>query len=484
MQQVRLSLAVMAVLTLLTLTLNGQNTYYLNGSLGLDTVPEHTHDVNGDGHFRGELLVDDDLRLLKLASTDTLLERLLYIDDEGRMHRLGEDGARSLLLYLSRPHCLMEEGQTEPTVFWQAFPGRIVAHDDNCPDFPDVGIGTSTPEARLDVRGTGYFQRSVGIGLLNNDDARLLVRTSGSLPALLVKSNQNVNGTPTEIDILKLHANGHLLLDRTHANPYAIGLDINTEENNLKALRLNSSDEEVFMVWGDGRLEQNVSSETPNPVYRIRNTSLDGSPDMFRINNDGYITQRVENLSNDRVFRLRNLEDDDQDLFNLRGNGRMQMRFVGDDENLQVLRIERGNAPVADDFSHILSVRGTGRTQINYTGSESSTAFVIRDGADSDSDRIFQVYGDGSTYATSVHVRLKSDFPDYVFEPGYELMPLEKLRRYIADHQRLPNMPAAEEVQRGGLDLGETNRPLVEKVEGLTLYVLQLEERLKALETR
>ena len=48
----------------------------------------------------------------------------------------------------------------------------------------------------------------------------------------------------------------------------------------------------------------------------------------------------------------------------------------------------------------------------------------------------------------------------------------------------MPNVPSANDYQQNGVDLGEMNRILLEKTEELTLYILQLEERLKKLEDK
>jgi hypothetical protein len=62
------------------------------------------------------------------------------------------------------------------------------------------------------------------------------------------------------------------------------------------------------------------------------------------------------------------------------------------------------------------------------------------------------------------------------------LMSYHDLRNYIHTHKHLPNVPTAQEIEENGADLGEINRILVEKVEELTLYILELEDRLSAIE--
>ncbi len=95
--------------------------------------------------------------------------------------------------------------------------------------------------------------------------------------------------------------------------------------------------------------------------------------------------------------------------------------------------------------------------------------------------RNFAVKSNGEVYARKYTTTLTS-IPDYVFEPNYSLMTLSNLRTYIQENKHLPNIPSAKEMEASEVDLGEMNRLLLEKTEELTLYILQLEERLKALE--
>lgn len=96
------------------------------------------------------------------------------------------------------------------------------------------------------------------------------------------------------------------------------------------------------------------------------------------------------------------------------------------------------------------------------------------------SDRNFSVNGAGQVYARKYTTTL-SPIPDYVFSSTYNLMPLTELRSFIQTNHHLPNIPSAEELSSEPVDLGELERLLLEKVEELTLYVLELEEQINTL---
>lgn len=75
-----------------------------------------------------------------------------------------------------------------------------------------------------------------------------------------------------------------------------------------------------------------------------------------------------------------------------------------------------------------------------------------------------------------------SNWPDYVFEDDYQLRDLEDMRSFISMHGHLPGVPSAAQVEKQGVSVGETQRILLEKIEELTLYLLEKDRRIESLE--
>ena len=82
----------------------------------------------------------------------------------------------------------------------------------------------------------------------------------------------------------------------------------------------------------------------------------------------------------------------------------------------------------------------------------------------------------GNIHAEEVKVDLSVPGPDYVFKDGYDLKSLEEVQNYIKEHGHLPNIPSAKEMETDGIQLGEMNMKLLEKIEELTLYLIEKEE--------
>lgn len=110
----------------------------------------------------------------------------------------------------------------------------------------------------------------------------------------------------------------------------------------------------------------------------------------------------------------------------------------------------------------------------------------------------------GDIYARRVRVT-PDDWPDFVFESAYELPSLQELERFITLNKHLPGIPSAKEVSEQGIDLGQNQAKLLQKIEEMTLYLIEQnkkfagqeevmktqdemfaaqEQRLKELETR
>ena len=90
----------------------------------------------------------------------------------------------------------------------------------------------------------------------------------------------------------------------------------------------------------------------------------------------------------------------------------------------------------------------------------------------------------GDIHAEEVRVDLSVPGPDYVFEEEYDLPTLESLQKYIQSNKHLPEIPSAKDMEGNGIDLGIMNMLLLKKIEELTLYVIQQEDKIKQLEEK
>jgi hypothetical protein len=69
--------------------------------------------------------------------------------------------------------------------------------------------------------------------------------------------------------------------------------------------------------------------------------------------------------------------------------------------------------------------------------------------------------------------------PDYVFKKDYNLPTLAEIKDYTDKNHHLPGVPAAAEMEKNGINLGEMNMVLLKKVEELTLYLMEQNKQLQ-----
>jgi len=89
----------------------------------------------------------------------------------------------------------------------------------------------------------------------------------------------------------------------------------------------------------------------------------------------------------------------------------------------------------------------------------------------------------GVVRAKEVRVTLDG-WSDFVFDDGYRLPSLLELESYVRSHRHLPDIPSAVEVEANGVDLGEMNARLLQKVEELTLYIIDLQKQIDELKNQ
>ncbi len=89
----------------------------------------------------------------------------------------------------------------------------------------------------------------------------------------------------------------------------------------------------------------------------------------------------------------------------------------------------------------------------------------------------------GTITTQEVKVTLEG-WSDFVFEEDYKLRKIEEVENYIKANKHLPDIPSAKEVEKEGVALGAMDAKLLQKIEELTLYTIEQEKKIKALEKK
>jgi len=104
-------------------------------------------------------------------------------------------------------------------------------------------------------------------------------------------------------------------------------------------------------------------------------------------------------------------------------------------------------------------------------------------------DNLFTIWGNGvvqakKIYAEEIQVRVDAltyVWPDFVFKNEYQLMSLNEVDSFIKKNQHLPNVPSEKEIIEKGVNLGEMNAVLLQKIEELTLYLISQQNEINEL---
>ena len=73
------------------------------------------------------------------------------------------------------------------------------------------------------------------------------------------------------------------------------------------------------------------------------------------------------------------------------------------------------------------------------------------------------------------------DWPDFVFSKDYDLISLKDLENFINTYNHLPDVPSAKDIDTNGMDVMEMNTILLQKVEELSLYIINLQKQIDEL---
>ncbi|WP_417887112.1 hypothetical protein [Zunongwangia sp.] len=89
----------------------------------------------------------------------------------------------------------------------------------------------------------------------------------------------------------------------------------------------------------------------------------------------------------------------------------------------------------------------------------------------------------GTIHSREVKVD-RENWADYVFKEDYELKNLTEVEKFIRENGHLEDIPSEKEVQKNGVKLGEMNARLLQKIEELTLYIIDQRKTIEDLNVR
>lgn len=145
--------------------------------------------------------------------------------------------------------------------------------------------------------------------------------------------------------------------------------------------------------------------------------------------------------------------------------------------------------------AHAIEFAGAGRSfgigasgsnfyfsHVNTDGTGASNYYMIVDGTNGNvgigtgaPPSMYKLAVEGTVGARKVKVQ-QGAWADFVFHDDYQLPSLHEVETFVKENKHLPGIPSEAEVKKEGVDVGEMNKLLLQKVEELTLYIIDLKK--------
>ncbi|MEZ4936792.1 MAG: hypothetical protein R2799_04280 [Crocinitomicaceae bacterium] len=321
----------------------------------------------------------------------------------------------------------------------------------------NIGIGTTNPTKNLEVNGQTRLSGTVEMdSMVIVKDSMIVEKDARIKENLKVEKNVYVLGTSTMIGDFTSQGTSNL-----EGTTYLNGQTYMTSLSNAPVNQNSLQNGYLLVQGGNGRVFRTPISEFSNIIYNAELGCLS--------NPNGSTTPQWQASPGQIVMKCHGKLGigtmSPQFKTQIIGNTHISKSLmVGESPNVHLAKL---SVIANENDSKPLMVLGT------VNPADQSTL-----------QKKFMVMPSGLVYATEIKVRLASNFPDYVFKNDYKLMSIEAVSEYINENGHLPNMPKAEEIEKEGLSVGEMQVKIVEKVEELTLYIIQLKEENEALKKR
>lgn len=251
----------------------------------------------------------------------------------------------------------------------------------------------------------------------------------------LLTGNIGIGVTPSTSGNYKLEVNG----GGKFTNRFIVGTD---QGVGLKYLYSPIVDYQDFSISGNNG----------NNRIRIHTNTAETELSLNNINGEKIYTLNTGDYGSDNVY-LNLPKADSRIVISEAGNYLPEHKFV----------VKDGSAMIE------------GNILTNSNIGIGTSSFV--DGADT-----YKLSVEGKVRAHAVKVY--TSWADYVFEDSYNLPTLKEVEAYIQEHGHLKDIPSAEEVEESGIELGEMNKLLLQKIEELTLYTIQLKKEIDQLSSK
>jgi len=281
------------------------------------------------------------------------------------------------------------------------------------------------------------------------EKANMMFQINGST-SFSIFPNRNIgigtNNDEAKLNIFALKQNGVIVTNYNNDNGYTIKAKVN--KDNTKALLVEGKNKENFVVYGNGNTKIGTGTAMLC-IGKAQGADLGWGTSYVGFN--GFRQDDIWTFNGDQAHNGGTVIY--SDIF---GN----IKFVTVESNsggTQTL----SDTEINDNLKMI--IRSDGKVGIGTVSPqyELDVAGIIR--------------------GCKVKANNFNGWCDYVFDKDYKLQSLSELEKYIKQNKHLPDMPTEKQVLENGIDLGEMNMKLLQKIEELTLYTIKQQKMIDKL---
>jgi hypothetical protein len=285
----------------------------------------------------------------------------------------------------------------------------------------NLGIGTNTPGALLDVKSSG-----------NNLLSRFSTTSPGNSWINIGNANVGLN-----IGIGSTNVAGYIW------------------SSNSKVFIGNDGDPTLFVNWAG---QKNVGIGTATPSGKLE-LFVPNSLECFNLNQgtNGKVMFFGPNLGTGSYNHITTANDAGIIYAGPTGNTNTGFVIAPWRSSLSGIRLDNNGRVFI------------GTTSLPTTDNSGQYQLMVKDGIITEKVKVALV---GSS---------NWSWPDFVFNKSYTLRPLSEVESFINKNHHLPEIPSEEEVRKDGIDLAEMDAKLLQKIEELTLYMIEMKKENDAL---
>lgn len=332
----------------------------------------------------------------------------------------------------------------------------------------NIGIGTVTPSTRLQI--TSETAGTSGVRLTNLTSSTTTV--SGNSKALSVDGAGNIILTPvvnslaTNVSIY--NNDGTLSANRT----------VNMNAKNL-TFNPSAANSQFYINGTNGNVGIGVTN--PTSLLEVKGSLPNGT--TYVSSSSQYNNSLIINAGNysgtSTTMRSLKFWDLSQSSFVAQPQVHLAIEDRNDSNRLRFIGYAGGDTwfALSNRLQEQIFTVNEINDNVQFTLPKPNSYLGIGTSNFIDGTDIYRLAVKGAIRAD--RVKVYTTWADFVFEKNYDLPSLEDVEKHIQEKGHLKDIPSAIEVEKNGIELGEMNKKLLQKVEELTLYLIELNKEMK-----